>query len=458
MNKNIILLFFMWISGFICANAHIDVVYPVEKNLTINASSIFFIGNTTTGSTFTINSSPVKLWNDNFFVQVIPVNIGKNTIQLVSKHNGIQEEKTYTVNRLNNKTGANTSKISYESLDYILSAKTIKNNSTIREKPSNYANRVIDLPKNVVLFLSARHGDYYKIEETGESEFWIHKSNIENPVKAEQRVPLTMEEKKEYSDKYYNYVKFSLNYPVLYSLKQNDKSIELTIFGLNNYKYTYKQDLPILGYEAYYENNNLILRVAKNPKIQEENYPLKDITIFVDAGHGGSEKGSVGPTRVTEKDVNLAISKYLMKYLKEERANVIISRTDDIKIGLYERVDMARENNALISVSIHNNALPIGKDPYKNHGSEVHYYNENAKLLSEIILEDLVQNLYFKDNGIHKSSFALNRSTNPVSVLVECAYMINPEEYIRLKNPAVQKQIAKSIKNSLKKYIIMIQR
>ena len=63
---------------------------------------------------------------------------------------------------------------------------------------------------------------------------------------------------------------------------------------------------------------------------------------------------------------------------------------------------------------------------------------------------------YFKDNGIHKTSFALNRNTNPVSVLVECAYMINPEEYMRIRNKAVQKQIAKSIKNSIKKYIISL--
>ena len=55
-------------------------------------------------------------------------------------------------------------------------------------------------------------------------------------------------------------------------------------------------------------------------------------------------------------------------------------------------------------------------------------------------------NLNLKDGGIHKSSFALNRSTNPVSVLVEVAYMINPEEYILLQQPEFQKKQLNQLK------------
>ena len=100
--------------------------------------------------------------------------------------------------------------------------------------------------------------------------------------------------------------------------------------------------------------------------------------------------------------------------------------------------------------------MTLGGNPYLNNGTEVHYYNENAKLLAEIINKNLALDLNLKDNGIHKSSFVMTRQTLPISLLVEVAYMINPEEYILLQNSQFQKNVAKSIKKSIEKYIIMI--
>lgn len=469
MYRYVVLLFFVFITFNIKVFAHIDVVYPASNNIKTSASSIFFIGNTSEGADFSINNEKVKLWDNNFFVQVIPLNFGQNVIRLTSIHNDLKEEKIYTINRPKPVKNNNQPIVAFypKKENEYLYTKTIKDNVAIRKNPTLSAERVVDLPKNVVLYISGKQGDFYKIEEDGEFQLWINKSNIEAPISVSEKNPAELKNIKINDDSKYNYIHFNLSYPVLYSFKQLGNNIELTLYGVNykdknekevnNYKYTYSQANTILGYDAYYNNNTLIFRIAKTPKIKDTEYPLRNIAIFIDPGHGGSEKGSVGPTRTCEKDINLAISRYLMKYLEKEGADVIISRLDDHKVGLYERVNMAKSNDALISISIHNNALPNGKDPYINHGTEVHYYNENAKLLAEIIKNDLVQNLYFKDNGIHKSSFALNRSTNPISILVECAYMINPEEYMRLRNPVIQKQIAKSIKNSLKTYILEIQ-
>lgn len=470
MNKNIIFIILAWLFSAISALAHIDVVYPKNVDTTTNSASIFFLGNTTVNSQFYINNQIVELWDSNFFVHVIPLKYGKNYIKMVSVKNGIKEQKVYTVTRP--KPVTPQKKTTGESFrpkkpDYNLYTKTIKENATIREKPSSSSNRVIDIPENVVLYLSGKQGDYYKIEETGETAYWIHKTNVQEPVNVSKRINAVLKKIKTHSDKNYDYVKFTLNYPVLYTLKQNNNNIEVTLYGVKsesengdiapNYKYTHIVNHNLFGYDAYYEDNSLILRIAKAPEIKNYAYPLKDITIFVDPGHGGVENGSIGPTRTAEKDVNLAISRYLKKYLEDEGANVVISRYDDHQVGLYDRVNMAKKHNALISLSIHNNALPDGKNPYVQHGTEVHYYNQNAKLLADIIQKDMAKNINFKDNGVHKSSFAMNRSTNPVSVLVECAYMIHPEEYIKLRNPAVQRKIALSIKDSLKKYIITTQ-
>ncbi len=460
-----ILFTLVFIFSFVLEScAVIDIVYPTGgKDITINAKSTFFIGNTNKGSTLFINGEQVKLWEDNFFVKVVPLEYGRNTVNIVSNHDGTAETQTYYINR------KRPSSASYGSPSFVSGnfySKTIKSNATVREKPSFSSSRVVDLPANIVLYLSGKQGDFYKIDAQGQTQYWIHKSNLSQPVSYETKTEPQIIHQKTYSDGYYDYAKFELTYPVMYKMQQVDNNVELTMFGVKSQKsdgtinpnttYTFSMGKNVLGYDCFYEGNYLVFKMARLPKTEDSNTPLAGISIFIDAGHGGNEKGSVGPTRVAEKDINLAISTYLAEELTNAGAIVSMSRTVDKQVPLYDRVKMAKNNNAFISLSIHNNALPNGKDPYINHGSEVHYYNDNAKLLAETIKNGLVNDLNLKDNGIHRSSFALNRSTNPISVLIEVAYMIYPEEYIRLKNPEFQRNVAKSIKNSLEKYIFML--
>lgn len=469
MIRKILFTLFFIIFFSIKAFAVIDIVYPTGgKELTINAPSTFFIGNTDKGSVLFINGNQVKLWEDNFFVQVVPLQFGRNTVNIVSNHNGTSEAQTYYINRKKLASSSSYSAASFSSLQPYYYAKTIKSHSTVREKPSTSSGRVIDLPANVVLYVTAKQGDYYKIDAQGQTQYWIHKNNISKPAYVEAKNEPLILHQKTFSDGYYDYAKFELTYPVFYTMKQTGNNIDLTMYGVKSQKsdgtvmpnttYTFSMGDNVLGYDCIYEGNYLVFKMARPPKSADNNLPLSGVSIFVDPGHGGKEKGSVGPTRVPEKDINLAISKYLADELTQAGATVSTSRTTDVQVPLYDRVKMAKDNNAFISISIHSNALPNGKDPYQSHGTEVHYYNDNAKLLAETIKNGLVKDLNLKDNGIHRSSFALNRSTNPISVLVEVAYMIYPEEYIRLKNPEFQKNVAKSIKNSIETYIIMLKK
>ncbi len=442
--------------------AQLDIVYPSNQNITLNSPTVYFSGNTDKNASLTINSEKVKLWDGGIFVQVVPLKYGNNKILIKSSYNGKTEEKIYNVKR--NKTSDSYKPKMAEYIKNetgVLYTKTINSNSTVRDKASSSSKRVAELPKGVVLYLEGRQGDYYKINETGNSEFWIHKSNIQEPVVLSNKIIPYIKDQKYYYDNNYEYRKFYLTHPVLYTLTQQGNKIILTMYGVHNkgnsdenYVYTFDFSSPILGYECYYEENNLIFKRAILPKDTDENSILKGINIFVDAGHGGNDKGTIGPGRMFEKDVNLDIANNLIKLLKEEGANVSFSRNNDTQVGLYKRVDMAKENKALISVSIHSNSLPYGSNPYINHGNEVHYYNDNSKELAQILNNNLSNDLNIKCNGIHKSSFALTRSTNPVSVLVETAYMIYPEEYLLLKNPIFRKNAAKSIKNSIKEFLI----
>ncbi|MBQ9245317.1 N-acetylmuramoyl-L-alanine amidase [bacterium] len=449
-------------------SAKIDVVYPTSKEITVNSDCMFFVGNTDKGAYFTVNSKPVKLWEDNFFVHVAPLEYGRNEIKFRSEINGVVDETVYVVKRNKvNLSYTGSANSSYEKIntDGYMYTKTINDNSTVREKPSSSANRLVELQKGIPLYLEGKKGDYYKIAYTGDTQFWIHKSNVQTPVKIIEKQQPMLRAQRYYSNEMYDFATFHLTEPVMYTLTHQNNTIELTLYGINsqdengnitpNYKYKFTRNKNFLGYDCSYQDNDLTCRLAKLPENNTSN-PLNGLTIFIDAGHGGNEKGSVGPTRVYEKDINLSISKYLTEELKNSGVNVITSRTDDTQVKLYDRVDIAKKNNALISLSIHANALPNGKNPYLLHGTEVHYYNENAKALAEIIKNNLSHDLNLRDNGIHRSSFALDRATNPVSVLVEVAYMIHPEEYILLKNPEFQRNVAKSIRKSIEQYIGML--
>ena len=172
----------------------------------------------------------------------------------------------------------------------------------------------------------------------------------------------------------------------------------------------------------------------------------------MDAGHGGKELGTVGPTRIPEKDVNLAISKYLKCELEKRGAVVIMTREEDNFVGLYERPDIANASNAIISISIHSNSM-VDENPFIKHGTSVFYYNAHAKNLAETIKVSLVNDLGLKDDGTRYGNFVLTRPTMPVSVLVEVAYMPNLDEYELLTDENFQRKVAASVAKSLEKYM-----
>ena len=204
----------------------------------------------------------------------------------------------------------------------------------------------------------------------------------------------------------------------------------------------------LIGYKGHYEGNDFILQIRKPLKHKK----IKNIKIAVDAGHGGYEKGAIGCLGDEEKDITLKISKYLEKELKSRGAKVIMTRTDDKYVGLKERVDIANENDAAIFVSIHANALPDGLDPNKISGTSVFYYYNEAKPLADTVLNTMLTELKTNDDKVRQASFAVVRNTNALSILIETAYLINPDDNEKLVNPEFQKACAKAIADGIEKY------
>ncbi|MDR3581633.1 MAG: N-acetylmuramoyl-L-alanine amidase [Oryzomonas sp.] len=215
--------------------------------------------------------------------------------------------------------------------------------------------------------------------------------------------------------------------------------------------------------------------------------------IVVDPGHGGHDSGAVGPDGVKEKDVVLAIGLKLRDLLKEELGlDVVMTRSTDVFIPLEERTAIANKVNADLFVSVHANAA-------LNHGAsgiETYYLNlaktekaaqlaakENGTTLEKVsvlqaILFDLMANYKLNDSahladevqrslhgrirgsyadvrnlGVKQGPFYVLVGATMPSILVETAFVSNPQEEARLTNPTYQDQTAEGIMEGIRSYI-----
>lgn len=104
------------------------------------------------------------------------------------------------------------------------------------------------------------------------------------------------------------------------------------------------------------------LRIAAAPipePVIDKAHPKRDIIVVVDPGHGGKDPGAIGSKGEREKDVVLSIAQLLAKRLKREKGyDVKLVRNDDFFVPLRKRVEIARKHNADMFISVHADAAP----------------------------------------------------------------------------------------------------
>jgi N-acetylmuramoyl-L-alanine amidase len=215
--------------------------------------------------------------------------------------------------------------------------------------------------------------------------------------------------------------------------------------------------------------------------------------IVIDPGHGGKDFGAPGAIKgVHEKHITLQIAKRLAALVRSElQCEVIMTRTEDVYLSLEERTAIANTKNADLFISIHTNA----SNDHRANGIETYILNlatddeairvaarENAtstKNISDLdsILKDLMQNAkvsestrlaaFVQENmlselkrnysglrskGVKQAPFYVLLGAEMPSILVETAFISNPEECGRLVDSAYQDRISKGIAAGIKGY------
>lgn len=195
------------------------------------------------------------------------------------------------------------------------------------------------------------------------------------------------------------------------------------------------------GYGISYNGNNLVISIKRQP----EKLNIGDLTFVLDAGHGGASLGAVGGTGSEEKNINLSTVLHLKELLEKEGAKVILTRQDDSSVPNSERVRTIINSGADILISIHANAPGSSSDPEKIKGISTYYKYIGFRPLSTFIYDQVLKTGLEPNGNVGSFNFALNSPTELPNVLVEQAFMSNPEDEMKLMDDDFRRELAKKI-------------
>ncbi|MDE6643875.1 MAG: N-acetylmuramoyl-L-alanine amidase [Muribaculaceae bacterium] len=203
------------------------------------------------------------------------------------------------------------------------------------------------------------------------------------------------------------------------------------------------------GYTISYSGSTLNIDVRHCPASLD----LKDLTIGLDAGHGGPYPGAYSPSGLKEKDVNLDIVLKAADILRKKGANVVLTRDGDTGPSMTERKQIWREGNVDLAISVHNNAsgnplIPMGTSAYYKHIFD----RQLAASLHQSMLSLGLANFGLTGNF----NFSLNGPTDYPNALVEVLFMSSLPEEELLADPEYRGKLAAKIVEGLENYLKMV--
>lgn len=213
------------------------------------------------------------------------------------------------------------------------------------------------------------------------------------------------------------------------------------------------------------------------------------ILVVLDPGHGAQDTGTIAKDGTQEKELSLLYASKLKEALEKEGINVLLTRNSDVFIPLRERTALANFNSADIFISIHFNSSPVksvkGSESYIMSKQATDLWSkevaekENLSLSSEekgedlsLILWNLAQNQFIvesasvagelqeklnqlfgtKDRGVRQAPFAVLEGARMPAILLEIAFLSNPEELKQVKDDKFIENVISSIKEVLVKF------
>ena len=331
-----------------------------------------------------------------------------------------------------------------------------------------------ELDSLVKLEVTGKMNDIYRVRLSGQAQAYIRVNSLRLQKGVHFRPYSLTGSWSVYSDSTDDFVRIGLNerLPYTHIVQQEPTRIVLDIYGAvsNSNWITQKEGLVAIrnvwyeqlsksvfrvyielkekqlwGYEVGYQGSQLVIRVKPQP----DTLDLRGLTVAVDAGHGGSNRGAAGMTGVMEKDLNLAMALKLKAALERAGSTVIMTRERDQSVNNRHRLKRFQRQDPDLLISIHCNSA---RSPMVQ-GVSTYYRHHAYRPLSQHILTEM-RKLDLADFGnVGGFNFTLNSPTEFPSVLVEVGFLSNPADEERLLDTQFRDDAAERIVDGVRGFL-----
>ncbi len=363
---------------------------------------------------------------------------------------------------------------------------TAARRTDLRTGPSKEHNRVTVLPSGIRLWATGWQNGWYKVELSRLLNAWVHESDVtalDRSLPKPGPVDITDISCRGADAGTVASVYMGSNRPWRVRQEVSPPALKLDIFGARLKRYGVRQ-LPSdqctwaavprqvaddwveitfsllhhqqRGWQVGFRDNQMQLLIRSG----YDGTSMAGKFIIVDPGHGGPDSGAVGPTGLKEKAANLAIAIRLGELLTSAGARVRLLRTSDRSVGaawvgkrgeLEARLSASENQGADLFLSIHNNAVG-GGNAATAFGTETYYWTPMSILPARILQNHLCAAQGTKNRFVSWRPFYVLRQTDVPRVLVECAYVSNPYEEARLRDPQFHERSARALFDGIGEY------
>jgi N-acetylmuramoyl-L-alanine amidase len=333
------------------------------------------------------------------------------------------------------------------------------------------------LDGDVLLHITGKEGSHYRVRLSHQQLLYIPEDQVDTATLPDPIPESIITEAKVWSDNKYDYISVGLSdrLPYLSTQEVNPGKIILDIHGAYSEPdfvpalqstgeishIAWQQPAPDVfrivvslahpqpwGYTVYYtDDNRLTLRIKHQPASLQ----LKDLTIGLDAGHGGSNVGAVGPMGVYEKQLTLNMTLLVKAALEKEGARVITTRITDTFVDNKARLYNYRQLSPDLLLSIHMNS---SVNPVDIKGTANYYKYPFCEPLNRYIHRRLLETGLgdFKNNP--NFNFILNMPTEFPNALIETLFLSYPEDEMRILDENFRIVLADKIVQGVKDFLL----
>lgn len=469
-----------------------------QDGFSIAAENVYVMGAADPRYPVLLDGEPIQRTVNGYFNLYLPLKAGKNEFVFTYRDSDL----VYTINRKAGGGGGGGGTIEEPEVIWFntpMVYTTALEQTVVRQKAASSSERLQPLRKGVQGLVLAESNGYYLMD----SGNWTYKPNVEL---SEGTLPESLTSSAKYSwNQEATTLSFELPYFTSYYVEVTDETTYLTLhqtkgqelsgfrdgpsdgggtaapssggadaggeggplfsaaaFYQDNehavYELTNRNAGRIYGYDIHYDAETGILSFTFNhpPGLAEGDKPLEGRVIVVDAGHGGTDVGAKGPAGTDgacEKDLNLSVALRLEEKLKALGAEVVMTRTEDVTLGLEDRANLIRKTKPDLAVSLHRNSAGEGSDIRNYKGVLGLYSHQQSAALAQTLQQALLKGTGYQDDGFRWQSLAVCRIEECPTALLELGFVSNASDYERMSRASTRNKEAEAICQGILDYL-----